>query len=308
MFFLGGFPRENTPRCVPYVSQDPGLIRLFAHQIRKRMLKGTSLAVEDLGGGMSNCVPKGGSISVITSTLNASRTIDDLARSLVCQTDQDFEWIVCDGGSEDDTLRIVESYGERLDLIIILGPGFGIYDAINRAIAASRFDYYVVVGADDLLFPTAISDFRAKAPGFDLTAFGVVCGDKLVLPRDDIEIWTDFAAHSVGLVIRKCLHEKLGFYQQRYAIAADTLLIRLALRHGASVASHQIVVGCFSLNGISSRNYLAAARESFKIRIEMGENRILCYLRLGTGVLKNLGRIVSFELGARGFFGRRNEN
>ena len=239
------------------------------------------------------------SISVITATLNASKTINELAWSLLCQSDQAFEWIVCDGGSDDNTLEIVERYHERLNLKTMLHPGFGIYDAINQAICACRCDYYVVIGADDVLFPNAISEYRRKMFGYDLVAFGVFIGKKIKYPRRDITSWSGFAAHSIGTVIRKNLHERVGFYQQRYEIAADTLFLRMALNSGASVASHQELVGCFSLNGVSSSDYLKTAIESFRIRIEMGENKVLCSLRLGVGIAKNISRIVLFGLGRR---------
>jgi glycosyltransferase involved in cell wall biosynthesis len=48
------------------------------------------------------------SISIITATFNSASVLPRLIDSLIEQTDQDFEWIVADGGSRDETLRIIE--------------------------------------------------------------------------------------------------------------------------------------------------------------------------------------------------------
>jgi hypothetical protein len=116
------------------------------------------------------------------------------------------------------------------------------------------------------------------------------------MPRVVIKSWLDFAAHSVGTVIKKSLHERVGFYDEKYLIAADTLFVRSALRMGASAISVQEVVGHFSLNGVSSTDYLRTAIESYKIRLAMKENQFICVLRLVLGVIKNARRVIAYGL------------
>ena len=46
-------------------------------------------------------------ISIITATYNSAETINDTIKSVLCQTNKDFEYIFVDGGSSDETIDIV---------------------------------------------------------------------------------------------------------------------------------------------------------------------------------------------------------
>ena len=74
-------------------------------------------------------------ISIITATFNSGRTVRDTIESVLRQTYTDFEYIIKDGGSKDDTLEIVKEYapqfGDRLK--IVSAPDKGIYDAMNTS-------------------------------------------------------------------------------------------------------------------------------------------------------------------------------
>ena len=48
-------------------------------------------------------------ISIITATYNSAETINDTIKSVLCQTNKDFEYIIVDGGSTDETIDIVKS-------------------------------------------------------------------------------------------------------------------------------------------------------------------------------------------------------
>ena len=61
-------------------------------------------------------------ISIITATYNSGKTVRDTLESVLRQTFSDYEYIIKDGGSKDDTLEIVKNYapkfGERLKVIL----------------------------------------------------------------------------------------------------------------------------------------------------------------------------------------------
>ncbi|MDR0467100.1 MAG: glycosyltransferase, partial [Deltaproteobacteria bacterium] len=77
--------------------------------------------------------------SVITATRNAGATLPRLLESLASQTCRDFELIIQDGASTDDTLAIVEAWRERLPALSpASGPDMGVSDAWNRALPRIR--------------------------------------------------------------------------------------------------------------------------------------------------------------------------
>ena len=93
--------------------------------------------------------------TIITSTYNAASTLPRLLDSLASQTCRDFNWIVQDGASSDNTMQIVEQYLNRLpEILADTEKDNGIYDAWNKAI--NRWNnnlgkWVLFLGADDKL-------------------------------------------------------------------------------------------------------------------------------------------------------------
>jgi len=234
-------------------------------------------------------------ISIITATYNAAAHLPRLIESLLAQTDQDFEWVVADGGSTDGTLELLEQAKPRFKrLIVDSRPDFGIYDALNRAIKLAEGDYYVVLGADDTLLPGGVGEFRevARKKQSDLISFGFYVGDKIASirkPRWEF-LFSQFAhvtGHAVGLLIKKSLHEKNGFYSPKFPIAADQLFILKSIRNGAKVTYSPSVVGRFSTTGVSNSDKIGTLTEIFRINVLLGHNFYIQLLLLIIRLIKN---------------------
>ena len=90
-------------------------------------------------------------ISIITATFNSGRTVADTLESVLAQDYSDYELIVKDGGSRDNTLDICRSYEARFEgrLRIISEPDRGIYDAMNQGIAAATGDVVGILNSDE---------------------------------------------------------------------------------------------------------------------------------------------------------------
>jgi glycosyltransferase involved in cell wall biosynthesis len=211
-------------------------------------------------------------ISVITAAYNASTTLPALIDSLRAQTDRDFEWIVVDGGSTDDTLALLRQSGDLVTRFVS-EPDFGIYHALNKGITMATREYYLVVGCDDTLARTAVASFRKAAldTGADIIAACVEVGQRIERPRTRAA-WLRsgppwVAAHSVGTLVRRSLHDELGLYSRRYPIAADTLFLLEAERARKRFASVGDVVGRFGTSGASSVDTLGGLCESWRASV-----------------------------------------
>ncbi len=242
-------------------------------------------------------------ISIITATFNAAEHLVNLIDSLVAQTDQDFEWVVADGGSSDGTLVLLEKAKAQLKYVVVDSrPDFGIYDALNRAIKTATGEYYLVVGADDVLDPLAMVNFKnlgAQTQADILTAAICCSGQQVVLLHPGGRPWLHGAmayvtGHAVGAVFRKSLHDRqsVGFYSNKYPICADQLFIKNAIRSGASVVAGNFLSGTFGSNGVSSINTSRVLSEFFLVQLETerwkGLQVILFILRL----IKNFPRLL----------------
>ena len=236
-------------------------------------------------------------ISIITATYNSAINIGTLIASLEQQTSREFEWIVIDGASSDDTLKILAAANIE-KLTVISEPDRGIYDALNKGISLSNFEYYLIAGSDDYLQPDAIASYSAvlRQREADLITAPVLVGDITIYPQPRFSRYRSgpptVSSHSVGTVIRKRLHETFGPYSLDYAIAADTLFLRKVIRSPETriVFLHNIA-GRFGTEGCSSKNRLRTLTDSFRANIEAGENLALQWLLFSCRLIKNWSRI-----------------
>lgn len=235
-------------------------------------------------------------ISVITATFNAAETISDLIASLQKQSDQNFEWVVADGGSSDNTLDLIRG-SSLASLKIISGPDFGIYDGLNKAILASSGDFYIITGGDDVLHEDAIKNYNAilGKGNIDIVTTPIRVGATVTKKPSGMSwLHGQFAyvyGHAVASCFRKSLHDKLGLYSKKYPIAADQLFISLAAKSGASIYVGNFLAGCFGTSGTSSRDVLGSLCEFYRIQLEMGENKAIQTILFALRIIKNFNRI-----------------
>lgn len=92
-------------------------------------------------------------VSVIIPSYNSARFIRTTVESVLRQSPPEFELLVVDDGSTDDSAAIVESYKE---VRLIRQPNKGVAAARNAGLALARGEYLVFLDADDVLLPGAL--------------------------------------------------------------------------------------------------------------------------------------------------------
>ena len=97
-------------------------------------------------------------ITIFTSTYNRCHTLERLYESLCRQTSFDFEWLVVDDGSTDDTKEYIQSLSEdRFAIRYYYQPNGGKHRAINRGVKLANGEWFFIVDSDDYLTDNAIS-------------------------------------------------------------------------------------------------------------------------------------------------------
>jgi glycosyltransferase involved in cell wall biosynthesis len=91
--------------------------------------------------------------SIITASYNAACFIERALLSILNQSYPNFEWLVQDGGSTDDTLSILAKYHDQR-IKLQSAPDSGIYDAWNKAVARATGDWAIFLGTDDMFIST----------------------------------------------------------------------------------------------------------------------------------------------------------
>lgn len=175
-------------------------------------------------------------ISIITATYNSGKTVRDTLESVLRQTFSNYEYIIKDGGSKDDTLEIVKNYapkfGERLK--VISEPDQGIYDAMNKGFQMATGDVIGILNSDD--FYTSDDALQVIAGAFANNDIDATYGDIHFVNDDDLSKRVRYYSSAVfrrsfmrfGLMpahpsfyCKKAVYEKYGAFDTSYKVAAD---------------------------------------------------------------------------------------
>jgi glycosyltransferase involved in cell wall biosynthesis len=100
--------------------------------------------------------------TVFTPTLDRAHTLERVYGSLVSQTFRDFEWIVVDDGSTDETEALVRAWQKSADFPIhyLVQDHRGKHVATNRAVHAARGQLFLTIDSDDSFVPHALERFK----------------------------------------------------------------------------------------------------------------------------------------------------
>lgn len=164
--------------------------------------------------------------SIVIPVYNASQTLSKCLDSITCQTFQDFEILIVDGESVDETLQIVDNYQTEFKNIFLLSEkDNGIYDAMNKGIKAAKGEWLYFMGSDDILFDKNVlkTVFQCINAGFD-----IIYGSSLWVPdnRKEEGEWDylqllNMSINHQRIFYRKNLFEKYGAFNETYKIASD---------------------------------------------------------------------------------------
>lgn len=125
------------------------------------------------------------SISIVTPSYNHGRYLERTLRSVLDQAYPLLQYIVQDGGSNDDTCTILRRYRDRLGHCAS-APDRGQAQAINLGMAHATGDILAYLNSDDLLLPGAlhyVACYFAAHPDVD-----VVYGQRIIIDALDREI------------------------------------------------------------------------------------------------------------------------
>jgi len=99
-------------------------------------------------------------ISVIVATMNAGKTLEECLLSIIKQDYRDFEIIIVDGLSTDNTIDIIKKYSYGIKYWESSKDN-GVYDAWNKGLAQATGDWICFLGADDILWSeNVLSEFE----------------------------------------------------------------------------------------------------------------------------------------------------
>lgn len=215
-------------------------------------------------------------ITVITVCYNAAATIRNTIESVLIQDYKNYEYIVVDGASEDETLSIAETYRKDFDsknvpLSVVSEKDNGIYDAMNKAIDMASGDWIVFMNADDSFYN---ADSIRLVFERDLNGCSVVYGDCVRIdgngaypmkanPPETLPKQMPFMHQAVFTKADLCKKYK---FDLSYKLCADYDMFFKLYSLGYKFKQADVTVCNYSIRGISGCALLDAQKEVIQIK------------------------------------------
>jgi putative colanic acid biosynthesis glycosyltransferase len=147
-------------------------------------------------------------ITIITVVFNGAATLERTLQSVLNQTYGNIEYVVIDGGSSDGTIDLIRKYAESIDYWVSEADG-GIYDAMNKGVAASSGDYILFLNADDFFYSSSIVSTIARTILNDIPHKALYYGDVVYGNGKCF-----FSRMSSAILVINTIHHQGAFYRR----------------------------------------------------------------------------------------------
>ena len=219
-------------------------------------------------------------ISVITVCLNSEETIENTILSVINQKNSNFEYIVIDGGSTDNTKKIISKYKDKIDLFISEKDS-GIYDALNKGIDLARGNIISILHSNDIYFDSNVLE-KALYHFKNDNKIDFILGDvrqKKINSKKTLRFYSaknfkpwmlriGISPPHPGSFIKKSIYESKGNYDILYKIASDfDLYVRYIIKENLK---YKITNECYvimSPGGLSNsgiKSHITSTKEIIK--------------------------------------------
>jgi len=215
-------------------------------------------------------------VSIISVVFRARQELPSLLESIIALRDDSTELIVIDGASGDGSIDILRRFDDSIDYWIS-EPDQGIYDAMNKGIAAATGKFVLHLNAGDRLRRIPRQELeQALADNIDVACFAVeMAGFGVHRPRTGFILRFANAWHHQGTFYRRASH--LG-YDTQYRIYGDFDLNQRMVKAGKSVRLSNTVVAEQVSVGVSGDR--ATYREQYHVVQQNFGTPYVCLARL----------------------------
>lgn len=191
-------------------------------------------------------------ITIAMVCFNAEATIDTTIQSVLCQTYNNFEFVIVDGNSKDKTLDIIKKYPS---IKYISEPDKGVYDAMNKALKIAEGDYLLFLGADDILYSPDVLKLVSNYLIDDSIYYGnVIKTNREVVYDGEFSIWKwgyKNICHQ-SIFYPKSIY-KNKYYDIKYKLVADWVYNLQLLAKGSKFYYINVIISYYNdVSGISS--------------------------------------------------------
>ena len=224
-------------------------------------------------------------LTIITINRNNAAGLEKTMQSVLSQTRKDFEYVVVDGASTDDSVAVIKhqapAFGDRLKWIS--EPDKGIYNAMNKGIGMATGEYIQILNSgDSLVSPDVVEKMYAalEKSGRPSILYGNMLKD---FPDGHVHRDKGFEGEDITLLslyigtlnhspayIRRSLFDQYGLYDESLKIDSDWKWYLQAIVFGEEKPVYvDIDVTLFDMTGISETNTALTKAEREQVLKEL---------------------------------------
>jgi glycosyltransferase involved in cell wall biosynthesis len=232
---------------------------------------------------MDKVAPK---LSIITVCFNAAPLIQKTLFSALHQTFQDFELVIIDGGSEDNTLELLQPFQSKIGQLVSEKDN-GIYDAMNKGVCLAKGEWVYFLNAgdaffDDLVLEKVFIEINMAMPDFlyakvqtlnEPTGIDYVAGEAVTLK----DFWHKYPICHQATFAKREIFNQIGIFNTNYQLISDTeWFIRLFKKKELNTHFMNAVVAFYDVTGttyqkrmLGMREYIHASFNHFPLHIAL---------------------------------------
>lgn len=213
--------------------------------------------------------------SIITVTWNAASVISPTLRSVQRQTSSNYEMLIIDGASTDDTLTLVRNASIG-SIRVFSEPDNGLYDAMNKGIARARGRYLIFLNAGDAFADDTVlarlTVLAADNPGVIYGQTQLVNASREVVGMRHLTAPKRLTADSFlkGMVVCHqafvARRDLVPNYDLQYRLSADyDWCIKVLKMSPANAYAGKAPIISYLADGMTTRHHRASLWERYRI-------------------------------------------
>lgn len=227
-------------------------------------------------------------ITLITVCFNSHATIKDTLESVLAQNYDNYEYLIIDGKSIDNTLEIIKEYEKKFKgkLQYISERDKGLYDAMNKGLKLAKGDIIGILNSDDVLANSFV--FQKIINKFEIGNCDCVYSNLVFMDENLKNPTRNFIAHKFSkyfgwhpphptLYIKKEVYKHIGNFNIKYRICADLDLMTRIMNKNYRFEYIQEYLVIMRSGGVSTDGIKGYIKNLKEANIVLKNNKIRFY-------------------------------
>lgn len=209
------------------------------------------------------------SISIVTINFNNAKGLAQTIESVVCQTFNEYEFIIIDGGSSDNSVDVIKKYSARIDYWVSESDS-GVYNAMNKGVAHANGEYCIFMNSGDCFVDNnVLNDVVKLGLSSDVVTGGIVFGPKNIFYAPEtvslMHFFTKSLAHQASFIRTSLLKEFP--YDESLKIVSDwKFFLEVLVLNKHSYSSINRLIGVMEEGGIGTNTDISDYEHNLVLR------------------------------------------